>query len=111
MNYITFRNTLRKFPVFSLIDARAVDPGFDRRRLNEWQAKGYIRKIINRHYLFTDIDIDENRLFEIAGRIYKPSYISLRTVLYVNLARGVSNSYVRRVETDVMPYTASGMTW
>ena len=81
MNYITFRNTLRKFPVFSLIDARAVDPGFDRRRLNEWQAKGYIRKIINRHYLFTDIEIDENRLFEIAGRIYKPSYISLQTAL------------------------------
>ena len=79
MNYIVFRNALREFPVFSLADAFAVDPGFDRRRLSEWQAKGYIRKIVNRHYLFADIDIDENRLFQIAGRIYKPSYISLQT--------------------------------
>lgn len=81
MNYIAFRNALRDFPVFSLYDARAVDPRFDRRRLNEWQAKGYIKKIINRHYMFTDIDIDENRLFEIAGRIYRPSYISMQTAL------------------------------
>ena len=81
MRYVSFRSTLRDFPVFSLGDARAVDPRFDRRRLNEWQAKGYIKKIINRHYIFTDIEVDENRLFEIAGRIYKPSYISLQSAL------------------------------
>lgn len=81
MNYIAFRNALRDFPVFSLTDARVVDPGFDRRRLSEWQAKGYIRKIVNRHYLFADIDVDENRLFHIAGRIYRPSYISLQSAL------------------------------
>ena len=81
MHYIGFRNSLREFPVFSLFDARTVEPGFDRRRLNEWQAKGYIRKIINRHYVFNDVEIDEKRLFAIAGRIYRPSYVSLQTAL------------------------------
>jgi len=44
MRYTQFRSLLGQFKVFSLDDARAVEPGFDRRRLTEWQSKGYIRK-------------------------------------------------------------------
>ncbi|MCD6318220.1 hypothetical protein J7M02_04055, partial [Candidatus Aerophobetes bacterium] len=47
------------------------------RRLNEWQNKGYIKKVIKGYYIFSDLTLNENVLFEIANRIYNPSYISL----------------------------------
>ncbi len=81
MNFIQFKSGLSKFPVFSTSDIRAMDPVFDRRRLTEWQNKGYIIKIIKGCYLFSDIEVDESRLFQIANKIYKPSYVSFETAL------------------------------
>lgn len=69
------------FTVFSLADIRQADPLFYRRRLNEWQDKGYIKKIIKGYYIFADLQIDENVLFEIANRIYPPSYVSFEMAL------------------------------
>lgn len=81
MNYITFRNAIKDFTVFSLRDILRVDPGFHRRRLSEWQDKGHIRKVIKGFYVLADLPIDEMVLFEIANRIYKPSYVSLESAL------------------------------
>jgi hypothetical protein len=81
MRYIDLRQALKDFTVFSLRDIRSVDEGFHRRRLNEWQDKGYIRKVINGYYVFSDLDLKEDALFEIANRIYPPSYVSLQTAL------------------------------
>ena len=81
MNFVQFKNSLRDFPVFSIADIRTTHGGFDRRRLSEWQKKGYIKKIIKGFYLFSDIDIDESTLFAIANKIYKPSYISFETAM------------------------------
>jgi predicted transcriptional regulator of viral defense system len=72
---------MRDFPVFSIADIRAAHAGFDRRRLSEWQKKGYIKKIIKGYYLFSDLEIDEDTLLAIANKIYKPSYISFETAL------------------------------
>jgi predicted transcriptional regulator of viral defense system len=49
--------------------------------LNEWQSKGYIRKVIKGFYIFSDLVLNENVLFEVSNRIYKPSYISLESAL------------------------------
>ena len=81
MNFIDFKNALADFSIFSLSDIRVVDDSFDRRRLSEWQKKGYIRKIIKGNYLFSDVKIDEEKLFQIANKIYRPSYISFETAL------------------------------
>lgn len=72
---------MRDFPVFSLADIRVAHVGFDRRRLSEWQKKGYIKKIIKGYYLFSDVDIEESTLLAIANKIYKPSYISFETAM------------------------------
>jgi len=66
---------------FSVRDILKVDRAFHRRRLNEWQDKGYIRKVIKGFYIFADRDLDEWALYEIANRIYKPSYVSLESAL------------------------------
>lgn len=81
MNFIQFKSTLNDFPVFSTADIRTVDSNFDRRRLNEWQGKGYIRKISKGLYIFSDVDIDESMLFRIANKLYRPSYVSLETAM------------------------------
>lgn len=81
MQYLDFQNSFKNFTVFSLADIRQVEPGFYRRRLNEWQEKGYIKKVVKGYYVFSGLDIDEKVLFEIANRIYSPSYISFEMAL------------------------------
>lgn len=101
MNYIQLRKFLADFTVFSINDLQRLDPNFHRRRLNEWQDKGYIKKIIKGFYIFSDLELNENTLFEIANRIYKPSYISFEIALaYYNLipesTYGITSASTRR---------------
>ncbi|MBW1861647.1 MAG: hypothetical protein JRJ02_04655 [Deltaproteobacteria bacterium] len=81
MQYLDLKKYFKDFTVFSLTDVKRIDAAFHRRRLNEWQDKGHIKKIIRGYYIFSDLKIDETVLFETANRIYKPSYISLETAL------------------------------
>ena len=81
MRFIDFKAHFGIFRVFSVADIRKWDPGFDTRRLVEWQQKNYILKIVNRWYMFSDIVPDENFLFLAANRIYSPSYVSFESAL------------------------------
>lgn len=76
MQYLELREELNNFILFSLSDVRKVEENFDLRRLNEWQAKGYIKKLRRGYYIFSDFKIDEQTLFLVANKIYYPSYIS-----------------------------------
>ncbi len=46
MKFLELKNELKDFTIFSLNDIKNIEPDFHRRRLNEWQDKGYIKKII-----------------------------------------------------------------
>ena len=81
MQYIKLKEQLKGYTVFSLADIEKLDSNFHRRRLNEWQDKGYIKKIIRGYYMFSDTEIDENMLFIIANNIYRHSYVSLESAL------------------------------
>lgn len=81
MRYPAFHSLFKDFTVFSLKEIRGVDPSFQRRRLNDWQEKGYLKKIVKGYYFFAETPLTENALFEIANRIYPPSYLSLETAL------------------------------
>jgi len=81
MQYIELREHLKDFTIFSILDIKKIDNNFHRRRLNEWQDKGYIVKIIKGYYIFSDLKLNENVIFEIANKIYSPSYISFETAL------------------------------
>ena len=81
MNYLEFRKTLLPFQVFSIRDIEKSFPAFDSRRLVEWQHKKYIRKIINKWYVFNETTIDDQMLYRISNCIYQPSYISLESAL------------------------------
>ena len=81
MNYIQFRELFKDFSVFSVNDIENSGRKFHRRRLHEWQEKGYIKKIIKGYYIFSDLELTEEILFEIANGIYAPSYISFEMAL------------------------------
>jgi predicted transcriptional regulator of viral defense system len=86
MRYINLREELKDFIVFSINDIKKIDETFYRARLNEWQNKGYIKKVIKGFYIFSDLEISENILFLIANKIYFPSYISLESAFsYYNI--------------------------
>ena len=72
MQYLELKQQLKDFLVFSLDDIKKVDQAFYRRRLNEWQDKGYIKKVIKEYYIFSDLEINESVLFVIANRIFDP---------------------------------------
>ncbi|MCG2689934.1 hypothetical protein L6252_01480 [Candidatus Parcubacteria bacterium] len=77
MQYLELKEKLNNFIVFSLTDIRKIEAHFDLRRLNEWQNKGYLKKLRRGYYMFSDIKLDEQALFLIANKLYSPSYISL----------------------------------
>ena len=81
MKYLELREALKSFTLFSIREIKKVDNYFHRRILNEWQEKGYIKKIIRGYYIFSDLELNENVLFEIANKIHSPSYVSLEMAL------------------------------
>lgn len=109
MQYLELKKTLQNFTVFSLRDIKAVERRFFRARLNEWQDKGYIRKIIKGYYVFSDLELNENVLFEIANRIYAPSYVSFEMALsYYHLipesVYGITSASTRRTYRFKTPF-------
>lgn len=76
MLYNRLKEQLKNFIVFSLNDIRKIEPKFYRRRLNEWQDKGYIKKLRSGYYMFAGVKLNEEALFLVANRLYSPSYIS-----------------------------------
>ena len=76
MTYTDLREKLKDYFIFSIADIRKIEADFDRRRLNEWQDKGYIKKIRRGFYIFSDLALSEPSLFLIANKLYSPSYIS-----------------------------------
>lgn len=81
IKYINFERNMKESFVFSLNDIKKFYPDFDKRRLYEWKKKGYINSIIKGYYMFSDIRLDEKKLFFISNTIYQPSYISLESAL------------------------------
>lgn len=81
MKFLELKSELKDFTIFSLNEIRNIEPDFYRRRLNEWQDKDYIKKIICGYYIFFDLKLSEEILFKIANRIYSPSYVSLESAL------------------------------
>jgi len=81
MKYLEIKENLKDFIVFSASDISKVDPDFHNQRLSEWQRRGYIKKVVKGHYIFSDLDVNESVLFIIANKIFDPSYVSLEMAL------------------------------
>lgn len=56
-------------------------PAFDKNNLSRWVKKGYLIKLRNNLYTFSELKSLNNIHFYLANRIYRPSYLSLHTAL------------------------------
>ena len=109
MTYLEFREKMIEYKLFSVSEAEKRFPGFDTRRLVEWQHKNYIRKLINKWYLFTEVPADELLLYRISNCLCRPSYVSLHTALAyyqllpegVYMQTGITTHKTTRYETPV----------
>ena len=81
LSYLEFEKALKPFRIFPVSEARKTFSRFDSRRLVEWQEKGYLKKVINKWYLFADIPLTEELGYRIGNCIHHPSYISLQSAL------------------------------
>ena len=112
MKYLDFREALLSFQVFSIMDVKKRFPDFDSKRLTEWRYKGYIHKLINKWYLFSECAIDEKLLFRISNCIYRPSYVSLESALaYYHLIPEAVFTQKAITTIKTISYTTSGGTF
>ena len=108
MNYVALQALFGQQNLFSSQEIKRIEPTFDPRRLVEWQAKGYIRRIVNGWYRFAQTPLGEPDLWAMANRIYAPSYLSLHTALAyhglipegVYTLTSVSSRKTRTLHTD-----------
>ena len=83
MTYIQFREQWRKVGCFNIYQLRAWQNDFDRTNLSRWVKQGYLLKIRQDWYAFSDILSEPEAPRYIAYKIYQPSYISLHSALSI----------------------------
>jgi len=81
MNWISFKNEFSQFWCFDTNQVYACHPDFDRNNLARWTKNGYLIHLRKSMYAFAECKSCEGAAAYFAGRMYKPSYISLHTAL------------------------------
>lgn len=83
MDYLTFRNQAKEYPLFRVADLQKWFPRADQRnilnQLNLWTRKGYLERIARGAYRLREYKIKDP--FILAGFLYGPSYITLESAL------------------------------
>lgn len=81
MTYLQFKEQWRKVGCFNIYQLRAWSEDFDRTNLSRWVKRGYLVKLRQDWYAFSDILAEPDAAKYVAYKIYQPSYISLHSAL------------------------------
>ncbi len=81
LGFIQFKEQLFAQGLFSNEHIRVYFPEFNKDNLLHWQKKGYILKLRNKWYCFSEFVETPDSHFIIANNIYSPSYISHQQAL------------------------------
>ena len=81
MTYLEFREQWHELGCFNIYQVRAWNPGFDRSNLTRWVKHGYLSKLRQDWYAFSDLKREHEFARYLAQRICTPSYISLHAAL------------------------------
>lgn len=81
MDWNHFRQTMFDLGCFSIHQVYAWDPGFDRNNFGRWTRKGYLIRLRRGVYAFAEYKGSPEMATYFAGRMYRPSYISLHSAL------------------------------
>ncbi len=83
VSYLEFREKLLPDGCFSIHQARACFPGFDRNSLTRWLQRNLLVRLRQGWYAFPEMLQRPDFSRYVASRIYRPSYISLHTALSI----------------------------
>ena len=83
MDYLTFKQKLKDYPIFKIQDALKWFPGTNQKtlvlQLHSWTKKGLLQRLKRGVYKFCDFQIKDS--FILSDLLYSPSYISKETAL------------------------------
>lgn len=80
-SYIALRNKFIEYGCFNIYQVQMWNPGFDSNNYTRWCKQGLLVRLRRGWFAFPELLKVPDFARYIAGRIYKPSYISLQTAL------------------------------
>lgn len=81
MSFLEFKNKMFELACFNIHQIFAWQPGFNRNNLTRWVKKGYLIRLRQGYFAFSEYKNKPDYSFYFANRIYRPSYISLHSAL------------------------------
>jgi predicted transcriptional regulator of viral defense system len=81
MSFLEFKDKMFDLACFHIHQVYAWQPDFDRNNLTRWTKKGYLIRLRQGYFAFSEYKKKQDYLLYFANRIYRPSYISLHTAL------------------------------
>ena len=81
MNFWEFKDKMFDLACFNIHQIYAWQPDFDRNNLSRWTKKGYLIRLRQGYFAFSEYKKKPDYFFYFANRIYRPSYVSLHTAL------------------------------
>lgn len=81
MTFLEFKDMMFNLACFNIHQIYAWQPDFDRNNLTRWTKKGYLIRLRQGYFAFSEYKNKPDYSLYFANRIYRPSYISLHTAL------------------------------
>ena len=81
MKILTVKEKFKSQKIFSLQDIYTLFPNCRQETRYDWENQGYVKKIRNKYYVFSDQKFQDLELYMISNKIYEPSYVSLESAL------------------------------
>ena len=81
MVFLEFKDKMFELACFNINQIYARQPNFDRNNLTRWVKKGYLIRLRQGYFAFSEYKNKPDYSLYFANRIYRPSYISLHTAL------------------------------
>ena len=81
MLFLEFKNKMFDLACFNIHQVYAWQSGFDRNNLTRWVKKGYLIRLRQGYFAFSEYKNKPDYSLYFANRIYRPSYISLHSAL------------------------------
>ena len=81
MSFLEFKDKMFDLAYFNIYQIYAWQPDFDHNNLTRWIKKGYLIRLRQGCFAFSEYKNKPDYSLYFANRIYRPSYISLHTAL------------------------------
>jgi predicted transcriptional regulator of viral defense system len=81
MTFLEFKDKMFDLAGFNVHQVYAWQPDFDRNNLTRWAKKGYLIRLRQGYFAFSEYKNRPDYSLYFANRLYRPSYISLHTAL------------------------------